>query len=327
MISISELLQCNINPVPRYLLLRDVIRLPEGNHQLIKAKEDALQTKWIEDIIKLQQNNGSWGYFHSLNSVVKYPITTEQALRRLRILGLDYSDSCIQKAVSYMERYLQGLEDLPDRKEKFHDWSIFTHLIAAAQIRQFSPENKLAMDIAKKWKEIIEYAFSSNTYEQKRYEEAYTATFSMKPKGGRLVDFVNFYPLALLYELLTKKTECMMLDYIINYSKGIYYIYEECLNTLPVEFTSKQTSRYLTALELLSGYTYAKEKLSFAAEWLIKNVGEDGFWDMGTIVKDNLIYPLSNSWRSVSNRKIDCTVRIMSLLTRLGYADYINKNV
>jgi hypothetical protein len=286
------------------------------NPQLIKAKEQVLKTKWVQDMIELQQENGSWGYFHSLNTAVKCPILTEQALRRLKILGLDYSDLCIKRAVSYMERYLQGLEDLPDRKEKTHDWTVFTHLMVAAQIRQFSPDNKSAMDIANKWREIIEYVFSTDVYDQKLYEEAYKETFLMKPKGGRLVDFVNFYPLTLLCGLLTEKTECNMLDYIINYTDGIYYIYEERLNTLPEKFASKQTSRYLSALELLSGYSCAKDKLSFAAEWLIDNIEKDGLWDMGTSIKDNLIYPISNSWRSPFNRKVDCTVRIMSLLAK-----------
>jgi hypothetical protein len=51
------------------------------------------QNKWIQEILELQQGDGSWGYFHSLSQPVKQkPITTEQALRRLRILGLTAAD-------------------------------------------------------------------------------------------------------------------------------------------------------------------------------------------------------------------------------------------
>lgn len=319
MISVKELLQYKIDPIPKYHLLRDILRLPISHQQIAKAKEDVLKTKWVNDVLELQQSNGSWGYFHSLSLSNKYPMTTEQALRRLRVLGLDYSDICIQKTISYLERFLQGEEDFLDRREKLHDWDIFTHLMTAAQIRQFSPENKLAMDIANKWKQIIEYAFSSYEYSLERYEEAYTTTFLIKPKGGRLVDFTNFYPLVLLTGLLTKETECKMLEYVISHLNGIYYIYEECLNTLPKNFASKQTNRYLTAVELLSQYTYGKEKLLFVGDWLMNNIGEDGFWDMGTDVKDGIVYPLSSSWRNSFNRKIDCTVKIMSILNKIGY--------
>jgi hypothetical protein len=55
--------------------------------------------KRAKKILELQQNNGSWGYFHSLsNPTPKQPMTTEQALRRLEILGFTINDNPIQKA-------------------------------------------------------------------------------------------------------------------------------------------------------------------------------------------------------------------------------------
>lgn len=308
-----------MDPVPSYYILRYILKLPANHHSVVKAKENILNTERVKNIVRLQQNDGSFGYFHSLSCSSNYSITTEQALRRLKALGLDYGDLCIQKVVLYIERFLQGKEKFPDRREKSHDWDVFTSLMAAAQIHQFSPENESAMKIAKKWKEIIEYAFCDNEYNHKRYEEAYAAIFFNKPKGGRLVDFVHFYTLNLLKGVLSKETECLLLDYVINHSEGIYYVHDKPLNTLPENFTSKQTGRYLSAIEIMSGYTSSKERLSFAAEWIMNNVSEDGFWDMGTGVRDNVVFPLSSSWRNALNRKLDCTVRIMSLLTKLGY--------
>lgn len=286
---------------------------------VVKAKENILNTKWVNDIIKHQHSDGSFGFFHSLSLSNNYSMTTEQALRRLKVLGLDYGDLYIQRIILYIEGFLQGKEQFPDRREKTHDWDVYTHLMAAAQIRQFSPENEIAMNIAKKWEEIIEYTFLDNGYNQKRYEEAYEGSFFIKPKGGRLVDFVHFYILTLLCGLLSAKTECLLLDYVINHPIGIYYIYDKPLNILPDNFASKHASRYLSAIELLSGYTSSKESLFYVAEWLINNVSKDGFWDMETGVKDNVVFPLSNSWRNPINRKLDCTVRIMSLLAKLGY--------
>lgn len=319
MIPINELLQYEPDPIPRHLIYRDILKLPSDDPRLTEAKKAVLETKHVKDILSLQQSNGSWGFFHSLSMPDQYPMTTEQALRRLRILGLDYNDLPIKKAVQYMEGHLLGELEFPDRKEKVHNWTIFTQLMAAAQIRQFHPASKPAMKIANKWKDIIEYSFSGQGYSQERYEEAYKSVHSLKPKGGRLVDFMNFYPLALLQGLLTEETERKMLDYALSHPQGVYYIHDKCMNSLPASFTSKEANRYLNAVELLSGYKCVKSKLSFVSEWLLDNVGDDGFWDMGPSVRENIVFPLSDSWRKALNRKIDCTVRIISLLDKIGY--------
>jgi hypothetical protein len=46
------------------------------------------RNKWVQKILELQHEDGSWGFFHSLSQPTKeQPMTTEQALRRLQILG------------------------------------------------------------------------------------------------------------------------------------------------------------------------------------------------------------------------------------------------
>ncbi len=78
--------------------------------------------KWAEKIIELQHNDGSWGYFHTLsNPTPKQPITTEQALRRLEILGFSIEDKPIQKALNYLNNCLIGKSKIPDREEKTHN--------------------------------------------------------------------------------------------------------------------------------------------------------------------------------------------------------------
>lgn len=319
MITAEELLKYDIAPVPKYLLLRDVMNLKHNDSMLLQAKNDLLKTKWVNQVLKRQNEDGGFGYFHSLStaSVKRIPLTTEQALRRLKVLGLSKEDIYIQKAISYMEKYLKGEVDYPDRKEKLHDWTIFTQLITATQIRQFDLSNKAALTIAHRWTDIIEYAFSGNNYNQNLYEEAYKETFNKKPKGARLQDYANFYFLALLKGMLSKETEKKMLHHIINNPNGIYYVYDEAINSLPDKFASNKASRYLNAVELLAEYKEAKEMLQFIRVWLINNSDIDGLWDMGSSVKNGIEYPISDSWRKNINRKIDCTVRIMALQKKL----------
>jgi hypothetical protein len=53
-------------------------------------------SKWVKQILDLQHEDGSWGCFHTLSNPTKaQPMTTEQALRRLRILGLTKDDEPI----------------------------------------------------------------------------------------------------------------------------------------------------------------------------------------------------------------------------------------
>lgn len=274
-------------------------------------------TKWAREIIALQEVDGKWGCFHSLSQRYLSPMTTEQALRRLSLAGYTIEDDCIQRAVSYMNDCLIGNKELPDRKEKGHDWTIFTNLILSTWIRTFTMDNAPANEIAEKWKEIIAAAFSKGEYDHEQYCKTYHHIFGLKPRGARIIDFVNFYPIALLHDCLEPKMESVFLDYIINYEGGIYYIYDSRLGKLPPVFESKNASRYLGAIELLAQYKSSMNKLQFVVEWLVHNKNENGKWDMGSSVYDKVYFPISDDWRKKGVREADCTERITKLMETL----------
>lgn len=274
--------------------------------------------KWAKQIIALQDTDGKWGWFHSLSQFSDLPLTTEQALRRLERLGYTIEDECIQKAVDYMNDCLTGKRQIPDPREKAHDWDIFTSLILATWIRRFTNDNPHANRVANQWAAIITRTFSDGMYNHEKYTSAYRDVLGLKPNGGRLIDFVNFYPISLLRDCLDAQTECTVMDYVINKENGIYYIYDNRISLLPQHFESKNASRYLAAIELLSKYQHAKYKLSFVADWLNDNRNENGKWDMGTSVNDKVYFPLSDDWRKLQTREADCTERIEQLLRELS---------
>ena len=181
--------------------------------------------KWANAIIKLQKPDGSWGYFHTLSEPKKAPMTTEQALRRLSILGYTIEDGCIARAVSYMNDCLIGEKQTPDRREKLHDWDIFTSLMLSTWIRRFTKDNPAANKVAEKWVMLIKTAFTGSVYDHAAYVSAYLDIFMMKPNGGCLLDFVNFYQVSLISDCLDEKTEAAVFDYILSHENGIYYIY------------------------------------------------------------------------------------------------------
>ncbi len=66
-----------------------------------------------------------------------------------------------------------------------------------------------------------------------------------------MIEFTNFYPISLVAGLLSEKTENAFIEYILNNESGIYYVYENKISAIPKAFQSKNTSRYLAAIELL----------------------------------------------------------------------------
>ncbi len=279
--------------------------------------------KWAKKIIELQHNDGSWGYFHTLSTPTpKQPITTEQALRRLEILGFSIEDKPIQKALNYLNNCLIGKSKIPDREEKTHNWSIFFDLMLSTWIKIFTKDNKMANSTAEKWREIINNSFDNGFYDHNMYIKSFEKRFDSRinPKAARHIDFVHFYPVSILANILDKKTESVYFNYILNHEKGIYYIYDKKLLNTPKLFQSKNTSRYLRAIELLSKYKNpeCKKLLQFVVNWLNDNRNAENKWDMGKDAKDGINFPLSDSWRAEEDRINDCTYRINKLLERIN---------
>lgn len=282
--------------------------------------DDYKNGKWASEIISLQNPDGTWGdMFHSMCPPNRRcPLTTEQALRRLKILGFTVKDVPIQKAVACITACLRGKRKIDDYSEKSHDWDLFTKLMLSAWTRIFEPNNDIALSFAKRWANVISKAFESGTYNDTAYTKAYILEFRSKPRGGRERDFVDFYHLNLLKSILPYDIEVSMLDYVMSKPDGIYYIYDKPITIPPRIFKSKETSRYLEAVEILSEYKSAKDRLGFAVDWLENNKDENGQWDLGAQAKDNMHFPLSDSWRKSSDRIKDCTYRIEKIIANIS---------
>jgi hypothetical protein len=275
--------------------------------------------KWARKIIELQHDDGSWGYFHTLSKPSpKQPITTEQALRRLEILGFTVDDKPVKKAVNYMNNCLMGKNRIPDREEKTHNWKLYTALMLSTWIRIFTQDNKAANNVAGQWAEIINSSFANKEYDHNIYVNKYENVFGIKlnPKAGRLVDFVHFYPISLLTNVLDKKIEAQYFKYILEHDCGMYYIYDKKIKDVPKIFQSKITNNYLRAIEILAKYNNpeCKKQLKYAAKWLKENMTKNNEWDMGKESKDGIYFPLSDSWKLKEDRIRDCSYKMNQLL-------------
>jgi hypothetical protein len=282
-------------------------------------------SKWIKQILELQHEDGCWGYFHTLSNPTKaQPMTTEQALQRLCILGLTKDDEPIKRAIAYMERLLTGEIPDPDRIEKSPNWAVNRPRLIAADILRFDRTNKIALGIAKRWVSVMEQACATGAIDFDVYLSCYLNEFGIplmkntdKAKKQCGNDICNYYPAVMYAGLLTERAENAWLYYLMQYHGGMYYVYGMKLNTPPSEFASGQTSYWLAALEVIADYRLASEKLGFARDYLMQNQLSPGVWDLGQQTKDGIYFPISDSWRKAEDRQRDCSARIQKLLDKL----------
>ncbi len=275
--------------------------------------------KWAMQILNCRNEDGMWGNFHTLSKPVPgKAITSEQAIRRLRVLGYTKEDAPIRFVIEQMCQCVTGERKIDEYSEKTHDWPLFERLMLSAWIRLFDPENEIALSVANHWAAIAEGAFQSGAYRREDDMAAFAAQFGRRPKSGFETGFGMFYHAALLHGVLSEQTERRILEYWLTRPEGMYYIYEKPLCTPPEVFASRETSAWLGALEVLAEYRFAGEYMQFAAECLLANRSETGTWDLGSAAKDGVYLPLSDSWRTPVLRVADCTERIVKLLGRIG---------
>lgn len=276
--------------------------------------------KWAREIILLQKKDGSWGdEFHSMAVPnKKRPITTEQALRRLKILGFTIEDEVIQRSVRYMRDCLLRKQRLPKRDLNALN-NVYNDMILATWICQFTDMEESANRIAAVWSGIITSACQEGIFCEQQYQKEYDRTFGKIEKESLSIAFHKFYPVALVANHLDERSESVYFDKILSYEKGIYYLGSgRPLNQLPNCFESKEASRYLGAIEVMAQYKSDQcwSKLQFVADWLYKHQSADETWDMGAAAKDSLYFPLSDGWRKEERRK-DCTYRIQKIVHKI----------
>jgi len=241
--------------------------------------------KWANKLIEMQLDDGSWGYFHTLNKDSVLSITTEQALRRLEILGFTSDDKPIKNVLKYMHNILSGKISFPDREEKFKNWKIGRDFMLATWIRIFTEKDNIANEIAQKWAEIINAAFIHKKYDYNIYKESYIKTFGINTIHENIS---IFYLVSIISNLLDKNIEKYYFKYILENNSGIYYIYDNKLLIVPESFNIKNINGYIRAIELLAKYNNleCKKQLNFIVKWLNSNKLKDNMWDLGKNAKD-----------------------------------------
>ena len=318
----EKILEMHPDPVPRFRLLRDVLRL-EPDAAAYRQAETALQgSKWIALLQNSQQPDGTWGRFHTQDTKIKQTfVTTEAAIRAALDSGLDQHSPILQKAQGAIVDYVDGKTCWPDPPEK-HDnplaWFVGVRYYSAAVLSQIDPHHPLLEEYWHIWAEAVQASFRSGSYDRQREIVALNALMKCRMKNP--VPFHTMYPLLILSatdNLLPGDLERSLLDFVMHAPMGIYYVFDQAIDTQPA-IQSKRFWGWTRAHMLLSRFRLWKELAGEALNWIWAQRTDQGFWDLAARIsrKPFTCFPLSESWKRPENRVIDVTVEMLTLLAR-----------
>ena len=118
------------DPVPRYLVARDVLAQEFSHAELAVLKAKIFTSKSFRILQSEQWEDGSWGRIHTQDTKRKQKVaTTEVGVRRALVLGLDSSDEILSNALTYLLQVLRDQIDYRDTKETHPFFNTALHLI------------------------------------------------------------------------------------------------------------------------------------------------------------------------------------------------------
>jgi hypothetical protein len=312
----KKLLDLTACAAPRHHILRDILKLSPEDQHCVEARDKLAQDGWVRELQYSQHPDGTWGRFHSRNSALKtrFP-TTEIAISRALALGLDKDNEILEKAVGFMLAVLQGTAAWCDPPEKHEGWPASVRFITAGTLAAIDDRQPAIQPCCRKWVKLVERTFCSGAY---NHDDERRAHFELNGVVTRdkYLKLASRYPLMLLsaaQDGLSANIEKLFLEWVWNKEGGIYYVYGARMNSMPA-LTSKEFSSWLEGLEILARFGPWHSQMQNAIEWIWAQRGPDGLWDVGPAARASVYFPLSESWRNPLDRKIDGSVRILTLL-------------
>ena len=310
------------DPIPRYLVLRELNRGNKTDFDLREAKRALFNSRWVQQLQETQWDDGTWGRFHTQDTTVNQAIpTTETGIILALAYGLDKCDALLTKTTSFIEDHIAGKATWRDRPEKHDDpnlWPAVTAIISAANLALIDDEHDLLDGFINTWVEIVTASFQSGTYD--RQVEIAVSNKRLKLHSKHLPAFHTKYPLILLSSKrsqLEPQLERKVLNHVMSISEGVYYLYDGILSKMPA-VTERKFFYWLETQLILSRFP---NWLRFIEPYIIDILNQrnkDGLWSFSarTPRRPYSPLPLSESWRKKANKSIDCSALILQLLVR-----------
>lgn len=311
----QKILAARPDPIPKLRTLRDVLWISPDDPVFFHAKQVGLSSKWVRQLAEAQDENGIWGRFHTRDSKRKMAFaTTEIAIQRALALGLEKEDDILKKAMSWIVRCLQGSETWSDRVERSEGWATMTRAVTASTLARIDPRHPILESEWQCWAEIAVRTFSSGSYDPDAERQAHLELHGLKTTS--YYRFNVLHPLMILsssQNCLPEPVERSLVNWVFCHPGGIYYVTAGRIADFP-RSDERRFAAWLESLHILARFRTGKERISEALQWLESLSTQEGWWEYHTSPAVDQALPLSESWRRPLNKKIDCTVNVLSLL-------------
>lgn len=312
----NRILEDDPDPVVRFRLLRDVLKVPPNEKTIVRAKKEMLKNRWVSELERQQEKDGGWGRFHSSDSRTKREIkTTEIAVDRGLALGLDVTSPIFQKTVGYLSLLLDGSIEFPDPPERNDRWLAGKQLFVAATLAKLQPSLSVLDPTWQVWVDIVTRTFASGRYDAEAEVQAHAELTGASVRDSYLV-LNNRYALALLGSRASKlpsNVEKALATWIWQEKKVIGYL-GISLTDSPIHFSATALDHWFTSLELLSSFPSSLKFAKTNTDWLWTQRNKEGLWDFGHISGPSRHFPLSENWRKKQDRIYDYSTRVLTLL-------------
>jgi hypothetical protein len=305
-----ELLEANPEAIVPYRLLREVLRLPATNPELLQAKKAAMAGKWVRQLEESQLSDGSWGRFHSQDTKNKTVFrTTEEAIDRAFALGLGPSDRIVRRVSGYIQDVLHGDFRITDREEMSEAWPLLVKFILAGRLGQIDPASKMLDPFWAYLGEVAKQTFVSGKYRLEDEADAYRNLSGDHVPGGFLESQHA------LWILSSRRLPCQLdralMSWIWHKPDGIRYLRAPLQNP-----SSRYIGYWLRSMNLLSRFGSWKEISVGVLNQLWKQRDKQGLWDFGTGIARSIDFQLSETWRQSTKRKQDYSTHILVLVRK-----------
>ena len=326
----EHILESDPDPVVRYRLLKDILKLPRNDEIIIRAKKDIFGNKWVKQLQEEQWEDGSWGRFHSQDTELKQKIsTTEFGVRYACQQGLDLDDLMLKKARDYCVSILNNNTIVRDRKEflRFGSSVFDTGIkkIVAATLVEIEPNHPILKQYREFWVGILVCSYPGGKHNRESEIQAYSKSLNLtesnakgvlratKGKAFHLRDRYSIKLLGSSSELIPEEVEHAWVRHM--WDEGIYYLSDA--NTEELSQKGNLIS-WFSVMEHLSLLPSWKKMAKSQMEWLLEQRDKEGMWEF----ENKLVMPISSNWKKKNYRKFDWTLKAMLILQK-----YLEKTI
>jgi hypothetical protein len=317
---VKDILKLSPEPIPQLILKANI--LGEGYSSVDKQK--IYGTDLVKDLVRYQWEDGSWGRFHSQDTKRKDKFKTSQnAIVKAKVWGLDKTDAVIKKAIHYMEGILEHKKEVHDPKEKSPTWPIGVEVFTAATLAVVDPENPLLDRTWQKCFHLVKSAFSTGTFDMDGLRKGYSdlgINFIDRGYDGKLrygyLFIANINAIKILATRASNIPENLaetLVNWIWNKPDGIGYTFGTQLSDYLNNSRYIEIETRIRIINDLRKFRLEKRPFKPFLSW-IEGMESNGLWDFGPRPTYTVEVPLSNNWRNKNTRKIDYSVAVLRFL-------------